>query len=226
MLAIAEPVVDPALPVLWVEPWDDEITDELGHDPRSAYVERFWLGTLGPSSTWLLRAIAYGLEASPAGFELSSADTARVLGLGERTGRHSPFVRAVGRLCQFELARVRAETLVARRSVPWLDQRQVRRLPVAIQAEHQAWETAESEASGPEAMRRRAANQALGIVRAGGSVDDAERALIRWKYHPSLCRSLAEWAWSQHGLARGLVAAFDPPSGGHSAIENATAAVP
>ena len=140
MLAIAEPVVDPALPVLWVEPWDDEITDELGHDPRSAYVERFWLGTLGPSSTWLLRAIAYGLEASPAGFELSSADTARVLGLGERTGRHSPFVRAVGRLCQFELARVRADTLVARRSVPWLDQRQVRRLPVAIQVEHQAAE--------------------------------------------------------------------------------------
>ena len=69
MLAIAEPAVDPALPVLWVEPWEDEITDELGHDPRSAYVERFWLGTLGPSSTWLLRAIAYGLEAAPAGLE-------------------------------------------------------------------------------------------------------------------------------------------------------------
>ena len=225
MLAIAEPAVDPALAVLWVEPWEDEVTDELGHDPRSAYVERFWLGTLGPSSTWLLRAIAYGLEAAPAGFELSSADTARVLGLGERTGRHSPFVRAVGRLCQFELARVRADTLVARRSVPWLDQKQVRRLPVAIQAEHQAWEAAESEASGVQAMRRRAANQALGIVRAGGSIEDVERALIRWKYHPSLCRSLAEWAWRQHGLARGAVVSAETAACGHSAIEN-VAAVP
>ena len=206
MLAIAEPVVDPTVPVLWVEPWDDELTDALGHDPRSAYVERFWLSTLGPSSTWLIRAIAYGLEASPAGFELSAGDTARVLGLGERTGRHSPFVRAVGRLCQFELARMRADTLVARRSVPWLDRRQVHRLPVMLQSEHRVWEEAEVEASEPEAMRRRAANQALGIVRAGGSVDDAERALIRWKYHPSLCRSLAEWAWHQHDLARSQAA--------------------
>ena len=202
MLAIAEPVVDPTLPVLWIEPWDDNVTDELGHDPRSPYVERFWLSTLGPSATWLLRAIAYGLEASPTGFELSAADTARALGLGERTGRHSPFVRAVGRLCQFELARMRAGTLVTRRSVPWLDRHQLRRLPYLIQTEHQAWETAETEASGPEAMRRRGANLAFGIVRAGGTVDDAERALIRWKYHPSLCRSLAEWAWHQHDLAR------------------------
>ncbi len=34
---------------LTVEAWPDPVIDQLGHDPRSAYVERFWLGVLGPS---------------------------------------------------------------------------------------------------------------------------------------------------------------------------------
>ena len=215
MLAIAEPVVDPHVQSFWIEPWLDDVIDSLGHDSRSPYVERFWLATLGPSATWLLRAIAYGLEASPDGFELSAGDTARALGLGDRTGRHSPFVRAVGRLCQFEFAVVRNETLVARRFVPWLDRRQVIRLPLAMQAEHQAWEEAEEAASGASAMRRRAANLALGSVRAGATVDDAERSLVRWKFHPALCRNLAEWAWEQHrfALSRGQ-AAINPGATG------------
>ncbi len=25
-----------------IEAWPDPVIDELGHDPRSAYVERFW----------------------------------------------------------------------------------------------------------------------------------------------------------------------------------------
>jgi hypothetical protein len=42
------PAVPPAS--LAVVPWEDVVIDELGHDPRSLYVERFWLGILGPSS--------------------------------------------------------------------------------------------------------------------------------------------------------------------------------
>ena len=34
-----------------VEPWPDPVIDELGHDPRSAYVETFWLPVLGPTTT-------------------------------------------------------------------------------------------------------------------------------------------------------------------------------
>jgi hypothetical protein len=30
-------------------PWIDPVVDRRGHDPRSTYVEQFWLGTLGPS---------------------------------------------------------------------------------------------------------------------------------------------------------------------------------
>ena len=33
-------------PGLCVEPWHDPVIDEVGHDPRSAYVETFWLPVL------------------------------------------------------------------------------------------------------------------------------------------------------------------------------------
>jgi hypothetical protein len=36
---------------LAVEPWEDELADRVGFDPRSPYVERFWLGVLGPTIT-------------------------------------------------------------------------------------------------------------------------------------------------------------------------------
>jgi hypothetical protein len=44
---------DPVFPIpsVTVEPWPDPVIDELGHDPRSAYVERFWLPVLGPSTS-------------------------------------------------------------------------------------------------------------------------------------------------------------------------------
>lgn len=35
--------------VLHVVAWVDPVIDELGHDPRSHYVEHYWLGVLGPS---------------------------------------------------------------------------------------------------------------------------------------------------------------------------------
>jgi hypothetical protein len=35
---------------LTVRPWPDPLIDTLGYDPRSRYVETFWLPTLGPPS--------------------------------------------------------------------------------------------------------------------------------------------------------------------------------
>jgi len=86
-----DPLVGPA--TLTITPWADPVIDTLGHDPRSPYVEQFWLAILGPSTTWLLRRLAAGLEASPAGFELDLDETARSLGLGTRGGRNAPFMR-------------------------------------------------------------------------------------------------------------------------------------
>ena len=45
----------PSLPTfptdrLHIRPWTDPVIDRLGHAPRSAYVETYWLGILGPSA--------------------------------------------------------------------------------------------------------------------------------------------------------------------------------
>src|SRR2546423_14448538 len=95
--------------VLEIRPWPDPVIDSLGHDPRSAYVEQFWLGILGPSTTWLLRRLASGLEAEPAGVSLPPAHTPPGLGLGDKGGRHPPFMRALGRGCPVHLAPGRDE---------------------------------------------------------------------------------------------------------------------
>lgn len=192
--------IEPTLS-LWVEPWVDEVIDTLGHDPKSAYVERFWLSHLGPSSTWLLRAMSYGFESAPTGFFLSPLEMARVLGIGERTGRYSPFQRSLGRLCHFGLAYERAGTYVARRRTPWLDHRQVQRLPSILQAEHQQWEVAEEGHLPAQAARRRAASLAFATIRTGGTTADAERILIRAQVHPSLSHTLAVWASQQYNLS-------------------------
>src|SRR5947208_16308105 len=52
---------------LHIRPWPDPVIDAVGHDPRSTYVERFWLGVLGPSTPWLIRRIADGPDDQPAG---------------------------------------------------------------------------------------------------------------------------------------------------------------
>ena len=129
---------------LLIRPWADEVIDALGFDPRSNYVEKYWLGVLGPSTTWLLRRLAADLEASPAGFELDLAETAHRLGLGARLGRDAPFVRALTRCVQFGMARHEGhDALGVRRKLPPLNRRQLMRLPPVLQAEHERWQDVE-----------------------------------------------------------------------------------
>ncbi|HSH60272.1 MAG TPA: hypothetical protein VK988_11660 [Acidimicrobiales bacterium] len=45
------PVPAPTLDALTIRPWPDPVIDALGHDPRSHYVENYWLGILGPPTT-------------------------------------------------------------------------------------------------------------------------------------------------------------------------------
>ena len=187
---------------LHVLAWNDPDRDLLGHDPRSVYVERFWLGTLGPSSTWLLRMLAYGLEMAPDGFVMDCPSTARMLGLGERFQRNSAFAKALDRLTLFHLALTPAVgEFAVRRFVPWLTRRSVVRLPVELQHEHLAWEAQRlGPAASADEHRRRAAQLAVSMVRMGDDVAGVERALAQWKFHPSMCRPTAEWAWEAvHG---------------------------
>lgn len=50
---MSRPKLTFTLPVdhLRITRWDDPVVDAVGHDPRSAYVERYWLALLGPSSS-------------------------------------------------------------------------------------------------------------------------------------------------------------------------------
>ncbi len=196
------PADTPSVAVLPVRPWPDGVIDALGHDPRSAYVERFWLGILGPSTTWLLRRLAAGLEASPSGFELPLAETARTLGLGDKGGRNSPFMRSLTRLVQFDLPQPQGDPVLAvRRKVPPLSRRQVVRLPDSLQAEHRALVEANLRTPQVEHMRRRGRQLALSLLELGDDLEAAERQLLRWRFHPALARESAAWAWNRHRRA-------------------------
>jgi hypothetical protein len=184
---------------LVIRPWADEVIDRLGFDPRSPYVERFWLGILGPSTTWLLRRMAAGFDATPDGFELPLAETARALGLGDRGGRHSPFLRSVNRTIQFGMAMATGDgELAVRRKLPPLARRQLDRLSPALQEAHERWQQQQLQEPPAEQQRRRSRQLALSLVELGEDAEATERQLLRWRYHPALAREAATWAWDRH----------------------------
>jgi hypothetical protein len=187
---------------LQIRLWADDVLAELGHDPRSAYAERFWLGLLGPAAAWFLRCTAYGLENAPQGYGLVPHDFAQLIGLGTKTGRQSPFVRSVARLCYFQLAYVANNTLVVRTAIPWLDQRQLLRTPTFLQREHKMWERIEREQDPLLASRRRAATKALTAARDGSSTSDVERLIRRADLHPTIVATIADWATTQVQIVR------------------------
>jgi hypothetical protein len=186
----------PSTGTMRVAPWVDSLIDRLGLDPRSAYVETFWLGTLGPSTTWLLRRLVQGLDTEPQGYDLDLASCAREIGLGDKGGRHSPFARSLGRLVQFDIARWQPSdgTLEVRRRVPPLNRRQVMHLPEALQARHEDWQARQLDAPPAAAVRRRCRSLALALVDTGEERENAERQLLNWGYHPALCYESTAWA--------------------------------
>ena len=185
-----------------VRPLLDPIIDTLGHDPRSPYPERFWLPTLGPTALALLRLIAYRFDRAEHGFVLDLAETSRCLGLGERDGRNSPIARSLGRLVQFNLAADDSDgVLGVRRHVPPINLRHVRRLPVSLQGEHDAWVGARL-ADAPLAPARQNARRAAAVLCGlGESPHDVERALSAAGFDPAIARDAALWAWERFRAA-------------------------
>jgi hypothetical protein len=195
---------------LTVRPWPDSVLDQVGHDPRSPYVERFWLGVLGPSSVVFLRKLAAELEANPAGFELPLAETARTLGLGMRGGRTSPFLRTINRCAQFRMVHLDESdhVLLARRKLPPLTRGQVTRLPEPLQVQHLEWQ--HDPAQEDARMKVRARRLALSLLELGEDVEGAERQLHRWRFHPLVARDATAWAWRRHSEADAAAQAWTP----------------
>lgn len=185
-------------PRISIEVWADPVVDRLGHDPRSAYVERFWLPVMGPSTIWFLRRVADALDRAPDGFTLDLVDTARSLGVGMRGGRNSPMVRTIDRSCRFGAARVQGPaTIAVRRRLAPLTRGQAERLPTTLRTEHERWLSAPRTAPDFEDVQRRARTLAHTLLHSGATHDDIERQLHRLRFHPAVAHEALRWALSR-----------------------------
>jgi hypothetical protein len=184
-------------PTLDVLAWTDPVIDQVGYDPRSLYVERFWLGILGPSATWLMRYLVDRLEQSPDGYTLDLDECATALGLGRYRGSSGAFPRTIARCCQFGASRLTgASTLEVRRRLPPLTRRQVVRLSPVLQADHACWVDQAPAAIAADDMRDHARRLALSLVELGEDGESTERQLHRWRFHPALASEATAWAVS------------------------------
>ena len=181
-------------PTLRIETLLDPVVDQIGHDPRSCYVETYWLPVLGPSTTWLLRRFATYLDEVPAGVVLDTEELARGLGLGERYGPNAPFARTVKRCVDFQMAEWRDSSLAVRRHLPPLARRHLRRLPESLQERH----TAEVESARPsnvtDRLRLHGRRLALSLLDYGEDRAAVEQQLMRWAFHPALAAECSAWA--------------------------------
>ena len=187
---------------LTLTPWTDPIIDTLGHDPRSEYVERFWLPTLGPTTLLLLRRLATTFDRSPDAVTLDVAELSQSLGLGVREGPSSPLFRSVDRLIQFDLAvLMKPGHYAVRRNAPPVNRRHMHRLPLSLQREHEACVDTQLGESPLEHARRRARRVAFALFEQREQLDQVEHTLLGIGFHPSVCRESAEWAHERHRLA-------------------------
>ena len=122
-----------------IQPWVDRTVDERGHDPRSAYVERYWLWVIGPTATLIMRRFADEFDRRPDGFVLDLGHTATTMGLSYTRGQNSPFGKALHRCVMFGLAQPTADGFAVRRMVPNVAQRHLSRLPDDVQRSHYEW---------------------------------------------------------------------------------------
>lgn len=166
------------------------------HDPRSAYVETFWLPIVGPSTTLLMRRLADEFDTHPDGFELDPSTLSREIGLGGNVTKRSAFVRTLERSAKFNLTRLDSEMLYVRRRLPALHRRQVSHLSERLRRLHQDWSI---EADDDGATRRvelvRATHLAKTLLDLGERSHEVEQQLHTWRFDPAI-------AW--HGVQRAL----------------------
>jgi hypothetical protein len=187
---------------LHIVPWSDPVVDQIGYDPRTLYVEQFWLGILGPSATWLLRYLVNRLDTEPAGFDLDLLECALSLGLGRRPGATAAFPRTISRCCQFGAVRFCGPTkLAVRRMLPPLSRRQIARLPRRLQDDHAAW-VDQAPTSIAQALQDRARQLALSLIELGEDGPGTERQLNRWRFHPAMASEATTWALGRRQAAR------------------------
>lgn len=181
--------------VITLIPWVDKRFDAVGFDPRSAYVEQFWLATLGPATTWFLRHCA-GLLDHTACTPLNLEEAATALGIKHEGGIGSAMVRTVARACRFRTARIVGEsTLSVRRRLPQVSKRQLQRLPGAARRRHQEFLSINSDVNALALKQSRARQLALSLINSGDTISETERQLTAMRMHPAVVAEAVHWAW-------------------------------
>jgi hypothetical protein len=185
-----------------VRPWGDSLLDRFGHEPRSPYVERFWLPVVGPSGTVLMRRLAERFDDEPDGYPLDLDEVAGSLGMAGRDGPGAAFRRTIERVASFGFVRF-TETpagpcpaiMAVRRRLPTLTQRQLVRLPRSLRDDHESWRAGQPTT---EVVGARVHQMALSLLEVGEQPDEVEEHLLRLDVHPEV-------------VHRALRTAFDRP---------------
>lgn len=186
-----------SLRVLAVRPWDDAGLGRRGHDPRSAYVERFWIAVLGPSAVWFLRLLAREFdELTPGESLLLDLDaTARRLGLQHRGGRGSSFMRTVDRCVMFHLAQFADDAvLMVRRQLPPVPRRLQDRVPRELRDEVGRWSPTDDRADFSVGETRLLASCMLML---GYGLHESAERLVTLGLAPNAANEATAWAWAQ-----------------------------
>ena len=173
------------------------LIDRLGHDPRSRYVERFWLGILGPSTTLVLRV-------SP------MRSTKRRCGPSRSRRRCRPDRCRSPRRAQQPALPVDsagdpvrgarsagADSIEVRHRLAPLNRSQIERLPLALQAEHQHLPNSRSCRSRSFA----GTPPALSLIECGDGFAETERQLDQWRVPGPIAAEAVNWAWERHRVA-------------------------
>lgn len=211
--------LDLSLPTdsLRITAWDDPVVDQVGHDPRSGYAERFWLPILGPSTYLLLRQLVTLLDDAPDGADLPLLDGAHRLGLGTRGGRNAPFLRAINRAIQFKVCRSHDGVhLEVRRHLAPLTRQQVSRLAAPLRDAHDRWQARAVARPDVADLQRRARRLALGLAELGEEDEAIEQQLHRWRYHPAMAAEAVRWARTRALRTSGVATAPPRPRPGQT----------
>lgn len=178
---------------LTIVPWADPVVDSVGHDPRSIYVERFWLPVLGPTTVWLIRRLASDLDRHPDGIVVDLPTLGAELGLNDTTSRNGPFARSFTRAVQFGVAQPFGPALAVRRRLPYVPERHVNKFPAALRTDHAEHLRREDHDTATR-RRQRAYSLALTLMRLGEPDQQVEWQLTQWRFPTELAADATRWA--------------------------------
>lgn len=176
----------------------DQLVDTMGFDPRTSYVEHFWLPILGPSSVFLLRRLAYIFDVHLETHDVSLKDISFEIGLGSPKGFGNSITKTLNRLIQFDMAKLLPSgTLAVRRSLPPLNIRQLSRIPTQLQDLHHALINGDDEHLNTH-TRERTLRLAVSLIDSTGTSNDAVESLLRWRIDPNVASEALDIAFPKN----------------------------